>query len=52
MTKHSWFVVRKTRAFKGQVQDLMKARGFVTYSELFRAVVRDAWERLLPEERS
>jgi len=44
--KNRWFTIRKTARLIKMVEDLMHAKGFVSYSELFRTLVREAWEKL------
>lgn len=47
MTKHrQWFIVRKTPRLVSMVDDLIKDGDYVSFSELFRYLVRSAWEKL------
>jgi hypothetical protein len=39
------YQIRKTPELIRMVRALMIARHFSTYSELFRAVIREAWEK-------
>jgi len=49
MRRNQWFTVRKSSRLVKMVNDLMDARGFVSYSEMFRTLVREAWERYCSE---
>lgn len=44
--KNEQFSIRKTSKMKQMVEDLMTKKGFISYSELFRALIREAWEKL------
>lgn len=44
MAKNEWFTIRKTPTLKRQIADLMRWGGYVTYAELFRSLIRIAWE--------
>lgn len=43
--KREVFVIQRDRMFLKMVTDLMEKRGFNTYTELFRALVRESWEK-------
>ena len=47
MTKHrQWFTVRKTPRLVSMVRDLMREGDYVSFAELFRYLVRSAWEKI------
>lgn len=39
------FQIRKTHDLEVMVGDLMAKRKYTTFAELFRALVREAWEK-------
>jgi len=44
--KNQWFTIRKTPRLVRMVEDLMLHGEFVSFSELFRYLIRSAWEKL------
>ena len=46
MNKNERYQIRKSSNLTMMVNELMRRRRFVSISELFRTLVREAWERL------